>query len=69
MREITKHMSIIDRSILLTAWFAGSILMTFISIKLNNAWWIIAMTGAYYGLFVLSLVLFVSLLVNKRNPK
>lgn len=67
MREYTKHVSTIDRIVLLISWFIGSIIMSYISIRLNNAWWIIALTAVYYGLFVVSLVLFVSGLVNKRG--
>lgn len=67
MREYTKHVSTIDRIVLLISWFIGSIMMSYISIRLNNAWWIIALTAVYYGLFVVSLVLFVSGLVNKRG--
>lgn len=67
MREYTKHVSTIDRIVLLISWFIGSIMMSYISIRLNNAWWIIALTAVYYGLFVVSLVLFVSGLVNKRS--
>ena len=67
MREYTKHVSTIDRIVLLISWFIGSIIMSYISIRLNNAWWIIALTAVYYGLFVVSLVLFVSGLVNKRS--